>query len=165
MINFMSFDRVFIILGWLCVLVILSAVGILAYWALDTRPPIVNIRSRFVKWDDEQPRLIWIARSFVRVRQCPGQIHRSLVGRAIVPLPPARVPYPQGVSLGPFEDEIAVEVPEWATEITAYRVTVEYACNPLQRIIPLTVIIEDAPIPPRPGEGDRYRDPTRGTTG
>lgn len=156
----------FAILGWFCGLVILSVLGVMAFWILDTRPPILDIHTRFVRWDEERPGLMWIARGGVRVRQCPGQVHRWVVGRAVVPLPASHLPYPQGTPLGPFEDEIAIEVPDWATQITAYRATIEYACNPIQRIMPLRVIIQDVPIPPKPGGSSQNQVvPPRDTSG
>ncbi len=156
----------FAVLGWFCGLVILSVIGTVAYWVLDTSPPIVDIHTKFLKWDEERPNLLWISRSGVRVRQCPGKVHRWLIGRAVVQLPEYYLPYPHGTPLGPFQDEVAVEVPEWETSITSYRANVYYACNPIQRLIPLTVIIPDVPIPPRKGDnGNPNTDPPRDTTG
>lgn len=147
----------FAILGCVLGVFTLGMMLLLAYWALDRRPPVNNVESHFVKWDEERSNLIWIKRTGVRVRQCHGEIYQWLIGSAVIPLQIFHIRYPE--QLGLFEDYIAVEAPDWAKQIRIYRASIRYICNPIHNVLPIDILVQDVAIMPRPGGTDSHLIP------
>lgn len=143
--------------GWgvsLLSLAIVVPVLLCTYWLVfDRAPPITVSRGELAGYQ-KQPDgsyVVFVRWFGERHRDCPGVSRRWLADGALVPLPD--IPYPpetHGPEAGPVQWEVPVEVPGYFVTTghlkLAYRIRIDYACNPMQEIA-WPIRVSPPPVP------------------
>lgn len=130
---------------------------IVLWWLLDDTAPLAGPAGRFLRWDAHDPGVAIVEWRAVRNRSCPGMAYRWLIGDLSWELDAERVPYAGSTEtfgdretrwLVPVRIPAAAFADEWPM---AYRVSFEWACNPLQAWVPIKLQAPDIEIPAPPG--------------
>lgn len=148
---------------WLSIVFLVGCLvppAIMVWWTLDDTPPLSALAAKFVRWEVPpargQPGVALVEWSGVRHRSCPGKAYRWLIGEErIWGMPPELVPYAGSTERFAGDTSrwvVPVQVPPGAADDgpLSYRVSFEWACNPLQHWWPLRVTVPDVHIPPAP---------------
>ena len=144
----------FLYLGPFFALVILVILGLFGYWMLDRRPPIYGLTGKFVGWDAKDPRVGHIEWKGVQVRSCPGRVYRWIVNGVLVQLPSREIEYAGPIDKPDHEQttwHITFTLPDWLDHDAAYRIRIEYVCNPMHKYQPIVVSPPDVPFTLPPG--------------
>lgn len=136
--------------------VILAGLALCAYWIVIDRSPPIEVHGGEVTRYQIQPDggwIIFVRWSATRHRVCAGNSKRWIDGGAWLPL--SDIPYPPIAGddrpLGEFTWEVPVPVPVYFASTDhakgAYRIEIEYACNPLQHyMFPIRIVPPPVPF-------------------
>jgi hypothetical protein len=139
-------ERRFLYVGHFFALTIVIVVGLLGYWLIDRRPPMMGVTGKFIGWDQVSPNIGHIEWRGVQTRSCSGRAYHWIVNGVVIPLSSREIEY-QGPIIpddgDPLTWRVTFEIPDWLDHTASYRVRIEYYCNPLQKFFPIIVAPPD----------------------
>lgn len=144
----------FMVLGVGFMLFIMACSATVLYWSLDLQPPFAGVSGTFKGWDEHDPTIGRVEWTGQRYRYCDGKVSRWVInnGRYVHF---SRSEFSGSSDLPPEEQGRAdtvyakFEIPWGAKQQLVqpkYRIRIEYACNPLQRIFPIVVSPPEIPL-------------------
>lgn len=144
----------FTYLGPPIAILVLISLFLFGWWFADRQQPMEAMTGTFVKWDEKIPRRGHVEWKGIPIRSCPGTVYRYIVDGEIVILPSKPIAY-----TGPIDNPkreprtipVTFDLPERIQHNAAYRVRVEFRCNPLHKYFPIIVAPPDVRFTLGPG--------------
>lgn len=139
---------VFFVRMWriLVIASVLIVGGALLSWALDRRPPITILSAVVEDAEIEQGGILVVDYRLEQHRRCLGDLQRWIVdSRNVIHFIEIYAPAPELAGINDFR--VSIPIPFGAALGPArYQATLRYRCNPLQRMVGMSIEVDTPPV-------------------